>query len=51
MGNPWRDRISDYVPFGFPVGIDLFPYTQAEFDRLRQESPTWYAAIMAGRDM
>jgi predicted nucleotidyltransferase len=48
---PWRDRIPDYVPFGFPVGVDLFPFTQAEFDRLRQESPTWYAAIMAGQDM
>ena len=49
--NPLRDRIADYLPFGFPVGVDLFPYTQVEFERLAQESPAWYVAITAGRDM
>jgi len=48
---PLRERTPDYLPLGFPVGMDLFPYTQAEFERLRQESPTWYAAIMSGREM
>ena len=44
----FRDRIGDYLPFGFPVGIDLFPYTVAELDRLRDEHPAWYRAITSG---
>lgn len=46
-----RDRIGDYLPFGFPVGIDLFPYTAAELDRLRDEHPAWHRAIAAGIDL
>jgi predicted nucleotidyltransferase len=48
---PLRERRPDYLPVGFPVGIDLFPYTQTEFERLRHESPGWYAAILSGRDV
>lgn len=48
---PLRERAPDYLPLGFPVGVDLFPYTQDEFERLRRESPTWYAAIVSGREM
>ncbi len=48
---PFRERIPGYLPVGFPVGLDLFPYTQAEFERLRQESPAWYAAIVSGREL
>ena len=47
----FRDRIGDYLPFGFPVGIDLFPYTVAELDRLRDEHPAWYRAIASGIDL
>jgi hypothetical protein len=43
-----RDRISDYLPLGFSVGIDLFAYTQDEFDQLPRTSPGWYKAIMSG---
>ncbi len=46
-----RERLPDYLPVGFPVGIDLFPYTRTEFDRLAQESSAWHAAIMTGRDL
>jgi hypothetical protein len=46
-----RDRIPDYLPVGFPVGIDLFAYTQAEFVRLRETSPGWYEAIASGREI
>ncbi|HEX6385955.1 MAG TPA: hypothetical protein VF177_14895 [Anaerolineae bacterium] len=46
-----RERIPDYLPVGFPVGIDLFPYTVSEFERLKNESPEWYAAIRAGRKL
>ncbi len=48
---PVRERVPDYLPVGFPVGMDLFPYTQAEFERLKQESPAWYAAIVSGDDV
>lgn len=48
---PFRERIPDYLPIGFPVGIDLFPYTQAEFERLRQQSPGWYKSITSGLEM
>ena len=46
-----QDRISAYLPFGFPVGIDLFAYTRDEFDRLRETSPGWYRAIAAGQEI
>jgi predicted nucleotidyltransferase len=29
---PPRERIVDYLPQGFPVGIDVVPWTQAELD-------------------
>jgi predicted nucleotidyltransferase len=45
---PARDRISEYLPLGFPVGVDLFAYTQAEFECLQASSPGWYAAITSG---
>jgi predicted nucleotidyltransferase len=48
---PMRHRIPGYLPLGFPVGIDLFAYTRAEFDQLRKTSPGWYATIMSGRDL
>ena len=48
---PPRDRISDYLPPGFPVGLDLFIYTQQEFVDLRQSSPGWYRAISSGVDI
>ena len=45
---PFRDRISEYLPLGFPVGVDLFAYKQDEFERLQVSSPGWYAAITSG---
>jgi len=46
-----RDRIPDYLPVGFPVGVDLFIYTVAEFTVLKESSPSWYEVIIAGREM
>jgi predicted nucleotidyltransferase len=43
-----RDRISDYLPLGFPVGVDLFAYTNNEFEHLKHSSPGWYEAITSG---
>ena len=48
---PFRERIGDYLPFGFPVGLDLFPYTLAELDRLRTERPAWHRALTTGVDL
>ncbi len=48
---PLRDRLPDYLPVKFPVGIDLHIYTQTELDHLRESSPGWYQAIMSGIDV
>lgn len=50
-GKPPRDRISDYLPLGFPVGVDLFAYTREEFEQLQTSSPGWYKAIASGLDV
>jgi len=47
---PIRERITKYLPVGFPVGIELFPYTIDEFRELSQGSPSWYNAIISGRE-
>ncbi len=33
-----RDRLPDYLPGEFPVGIDIFPYTASEVESLRPSS-------------
>jgi predicted nucleotidyltransferase len=43
-----RERVQDYLPVGFPVGVDLFVYTADEFQGLRDRLPGWYRAIMSG---
>lgn len=48
---PRRDRIPEYLPGAFPVGLDLFPYTEEELAKLQQSSPGWYAAIQRGREV
>ena len=48
---PMRERVSDYLPRGFPVGIELFPYTVDEFKKLSHKSPTFYQAIVSGKDL
>ena len=46
-----RERVCDYLPVGFPVGLDLFPYTREEFDSLSERSPGWYKTIVEGREI
>jgi hypothetical protein len=48
---PPRDPASDYLPLGFPVGVDLFAYTQDEFKRLKETNPGWFQAITSGTDI
>lgn len=48
---PRRERSIAYLPVGFPVGVDLFVYTEEEFAQLAQAAPGWFAAIQAGCEM
>jgi predicted nucleotidyltransferase len=48
---PMRDRVCDYLPVGFPVGVDLFPYTKKEFEALLERSPGWYKTIAMGTEI
>ena len=43
-----RERAAEFLPPRFPVGMDLFVYTEAEFANLEQSHPEWYAAITSG---
>jgi hypothetical protein len=43
-----RERIQDYLPVGFPVGVDLFVYSRDEFQALPKRLPGWYRTIMSG---
>lgn len=46
-----RDRIPQYLPSGFPVGLDLFPYTEEELEELRESHPGWHRTILAGKEL
>ncbi len=48
---PFRDRIPDFLPASFPVGIDLFPATEEEIEALPERSPGLAAAIALGREV
>ena len=48
---PRHIRSLDYLPFGFPVGLDVHVYTWAEFERLPDISPQWFRAISAGQEV
>ena len=50
-GKPFRERIPDFLPVGFPVGMDVFPYTIDEFKTLEVRSPEWYRAVASGKDV
>ena len=45
----FRDRILDFLPIGFPVGIDIFPYTVSEFKELQKNHPSMYREITKGK--
>lgn len=34
---PFMERIPRYLPVGSPVGVDVFPYTREEIDRMLAE--------------
>ena len=48
---PRHERAPRYLPVGFPVGIDLAVYTEAEFRELADTLPRWYECVTSGRDL
>ena len=46
---PMRERSPEYLPVGFPVGVDIFPYTREEFRGLPKTSPSWFQTIDKGK--
>jgi predicted nucleotidyltransferase len=48
---PPRQRVPVFLPNGFPVGIDLFPYTEEELEVIRRERPGWYRCLTTGREV
>ncbi|MBL7163205.1 MAG: nucleotidyltransferase domain-containing protein [Anaerolineales bacterium] len=48
---PRHERGIDYLPVGFPVGLDIHVYTVSEFESLPQTMPTWYKAIISGQNI
>jgi predicted nucleotidyltransferase len=45
----FRDRLPKYLPDGFPVGLDIFPYTKDELQRMATERPEWHRTITSGK--
>lgn len=50
-GVPPRERVVDFLPLIFPVGIDLFVFTPSEFDALRTNHPSMRKAIDSGIEL
>lgn len=47
----FRDRIPDYLGGRFPGGMDVLPYTEAEFEHLATSAPSLHQAILSGKDI
>jgi predicted nucleotidyltransferase len=46
----FRDRIPAFLPAAFPCGVDVFPYTRAELERMKREgNGLVLAALREGR--
>ena len=40
------DRIPDYIPENLSVSCDVFPYTNKEMERMKQESNLWICHVL-----
>ena len=40
------DRIPDYLPENLSVSCDVFPYTNREIEKMRQESAPWICNVL-----
>jgi len=49
---PFLERITDYMPSKFPVGVDVFPYTRQELKTMLKEGNFFIkAALEQGRSL
>lgn len=49
---PFLERIPRYTPSNFPVGVDVFPYTREELERMLSEGNTFIEEALAeGREV
>jgi predicted nucleotidyltransferase len=46
-----RNRITDFLPKGFPVGMDIFVYTSRELSKLESSHSAWFEAIQSGIEL
>ena len=46
---PFRERIPEFLPGNFPVGVDVFPYRRDEIERMKTDGNAFVlAAIREG---
>ena len=51
-GQPFLERIPRYLPTGLPLGVDVFPYTGDEIERMRAAgNPFIVRALQEGIDL
>ncbi|MBU4241564.1 MAG: nucleotidyltransferase domain-containing protein [Actinobacteria bacterium] len=43
---PFPDRIVEYLPSRFPVGVDVFPYTEAELDQMVEQGNLFIKGVL-----
>lgn len=46
-----RERVPEYLPGRFPVGVDLVVLTEDEMKELADRAPSWRRAIVGGREL
>jgi len=44
---PFLERIPHYTPSNFPVGVDVFPYTREELERMLSQGNTFIQEALA----
>lgn len=42
----FKDRIGQYMPSSFPIGIDIFPYTRSEIEEMLNEGNYFLKSVM-----
>jgi predicted nucleotidyltransferase len=45
------ERPPQYLPVGFPVGLDICVYTETEFQQKEQINSSWKREILKGADL
>jgi predicted nucleotidyltransferase len=45
-GRSFLDRIPEFLPAGFPVGVDVFPYTRDEIEGMSAEGNRFVQGVL-----